>query len=293
MYLASGITDTASSGPFLLAAGLSLAAGVVSFASPCVVPLVPGYLSYLLSLVGSEARLPAEASTAVRPAGAAPGVSPGGATAASGVRVGMSGRLGGSLRSRAVAATALFVAGFSVVFLAADVLALGLSTFIGEAKTTDWVTRAAGVVIIVLGLAMLGLIRPLQREWRIHRRPQGRIWAALPLGVFFGLGWTACIGPTLAGVITLSSASDWNGNAWRGLFLVIFYCAGLGVPFLALAFGFGWATNALGVLRRHTRSIQLVGAGLMIAIGLAMVTGLWGEFIIWLQHRVNGTSTVL
>ena len=77
--------------------------------------------------------------------------------------------------------------------------------------------------------------------------------------------------------------ADWNGNAWRGLLLVILYCIGLGVPFLVLAFGFGWANTAVGFLRRHARTVQVLGAGAMIVIGLAMVTGLWGEFVGWLQ----------
>ena len=281
---AAGIAHTVTDGPFLVAAGLSVAAGVVSFASPCVVPLVPGYLSYLLSLVGAEAREPAAIGS-----GPTGGVSSPSPTAT----LEVTDRLGSRVRSRAVAATALFVAGFSIVFIGAEVLAFGAQRLIFQAQISGWVTRVAGVVIIVLGLAMLGLIRPLQREWRIHRLPQGRFWAALPLGVFFGLGWTVCIGPTLAGVISLANATEWNGNAWRGLFLIVFYCAGLGVPFLVLAFGFGWATAALGFLRRNTRTIQLVGAGLLIAVGLAMVTGLWSDFVIWIQHRVNGTTTAL
>ena len=123
----------------------------------------------------------------------------------------------------------------------------------------------------------------MQSEKRIHARPQGRVLGALLLGGFFGLGWTVCIGPTLAGVISLSTATEWNGSAWRGIFLVLFYCAGLGVPFLLLAFGFGWATTGMTFLRRHSRTIQIVGAAMLILVGLAMVTGLWGSFVAWLQ----------
>ena len=111
------------------------------------------------------------------------------------------------------------------------------------------------------------------------------------LGVFFGMGWTVCIGPTLSGVISLSVATDWNGSAWRGLFLILFYCAGLGVPFLLLALGFAWATTAVGVLRRHSRTIQVVGAVLLILVGVAMVTGLWGQFVAWLQVALVNEMT--
>lgn len=264
---AAGPTQTVIDGPFLVAAGLALAAGVVSFASPCVIPLVPGYLSYLVGLVG------AESVDSPQRAGA-------GATK---VRV--------QVRSRVVAAAALFVAGFTLVFLAEQSLVLGVAHTL--AVNTEWLMRIGGVVTIAMGLAMLGLIRPLQAEKRIHSRPTGRVFGALFLGAFFGLGWTVCIGPTLAGVISLSVATDWNGSAWRGLFLVLFYCAGLGVPFVLLAFGFGWAGTGVGFLRRHSRTIQVVGAAMLILVGLAMVTGLWGEFVAWLQVQFAGSGTVL
>ena len=265
---AAGPTDTVLTGPFVVAAGLALAAGAVSFASPCVLPLVPGYLSYLVGLVGAEGEQ--------RPAGA-----PGGGTT----------KLRARVRSRVVVATALFVAGFTLVFVAQQVLVLGLLQALK--LNSDWLMRVGGVVTIGMGLAMLGYIRPLQSEKRIHARPTGRVFGALLLGAFFGLGWTVCIGPTLQGVLALSYATDWNGSAWRGLFLVLFYCAGLGVPFLLLALGFGWASTGMGLLRRHTRTVQIVGAGMLILIGLAMVTGLWGQFVAWLQVHFAGTGTAL
>ncbi len=252
----SSVTTAVTSGPFLIAAALSLAAGAVSFASPCVLPLVPGYLSYLVGLVGAE-----ETDT----------------------QGGQRTTAGTAVRSKAVRATALFVAGFTVVFLAESLLVLGLSRFL--VGNLNLLTRIGGVVTIIVGLAMLGWIRPLQREVRIHARPTGRILGAPLLGAFFAVGWTACIGPTLAGVNALAISSDWNGNAWRGLFLVVLYCLGLGIPFLLLAFGFGWATTAVGFLRRHSRVIQIVGAVALIAVGVTMISGLWGHFIAWMQYR--------
>jgi len=276
--LAADVSQVVQDGPFLLAAGLALAAGAVSFASPCVLPLVPGYLSYLVGLVGAEAEQVDQ-----------------GASSSRSVKSARSGRTAVGTRDRVqgrvVAGAALFVAGFSLVFLAEQALVLGLAHSL--ASNTDWLMRIGGVVTILMGLAMLGLIRPLQTERRIHARPRGRVFGALLLGGFFGLGWTICIGPTLTGVIALSTATQWNGSAWRGLFLVLFYCAGLGVPFLLLALGFGWAGTGLALLRRHTRMIQLLGAAMLILVGLAMVTGVWGQFVAWLQVRYNGAGAVL
>jgi cytochrome c-type biogenesis protein len=261
------VTDTVISGPYLLAALLALCAGAVSFASPCVIPLVPGYLSYLTSLVGAEAAVPMAG-----PQGA-------------GHRVGV------AVRSRAVAATALFVAGFTVVFVAQSVAVVGLSRAL--LANSETLIRVGGAVTVVMGLVMLGLIRPLQTERRLHTRPTGRILGAPLLGAVFAFGWTVCLGPTLVGVLSLANATDWGGSAWRGLSLVIFYCAGLGIPFLLLAFGFGWATGAMSFLRRHTRTIQVVGAVSLIVLGLLMLTGLWGSFIAWLQYQIAGVGTVL
>jgi cytochrome c-type biogenesis protein len=269
------VTDTVISGPYLLAVLLSLAAGAVSFASPCVIPLVPGYLAYLASLVGAEA--------AVVPAGRQLGKS--GGTA------GPDGPVGLAVRSRAVTATALFVLGFTVVFLAQSVAVVGFARVL--LVNTETLMRVGGAVTIVMGLAMLGWIRPLQTERRLHSRPAGRIVGAPLLGAVFALGWTVCLGPTLVGVLSLANATDWGGSAWRGLSLVVCYCAGLGIPFLLLAFGFSWATGAMGFLRRNSRTIQVVGAICLIVLGTLMLTGVWSTFIAWLQGRFAGIETVL
>lgn len=258
---AGSITETVVSGPFLLAAGLALAAGFVSFASPCVLPLVPGYLSYLVGLVGSENTI---------------------------ADSGVPGRPGTRVRAQAVRATALFVVGFTAVFTVESMLLLQVSRFlVGNAEL---LTRIGGAVMVVMGMAMLGWVPLLRREIRMHARPTGRIMGAPILGAFFALGWTACLGPTLAGVNSLVVSSDWNGNAWRGLLLVILYCLGLGVPFLLLAYGFGWATTAIGFLRRHSRAIQIFGGAMMIAVGLAMLTGMWSDFISQLQQGLITNS---
>jgi cytochrome c-type biogenesis protein len=274
---APAITETVASGPFLLAAGLAVAAGLISFASPCVVPLVPGYLSYLAGLVGAETdqRSPPVATTATATDGS-PGLLP---------------STRGTARRRLMAATGLFVLGFTVVFLAQAWGVLGLAHLL--LANQDTFMRVGGAVTIIMGLVMAGLIRPLQRERRLHLRPRGRVLGAPLLGAVFALGWTVCLGPTLVGVLGLAGATDWGGAAWRGFALVIFYCLGLGIPFLLLAFGFGWAGRAVGVLRRHSRVIQLIGAAALIILGILMVTGAWAGFITWLQVRAAGFGTVL
>ncbi len=276
----SSVTGTVMSGPFLAAAALSLAAGLVSFASPCVLPLVPGYLSYLIGLVG------AEETDGARARGGGDGDGNGGGGGGTGTAV-----RSRAVRARAVRATALFVVGFTVVFLAESLLVMGMSRFL--VGNVGVLTRIGGVVTVIVGLVMLGWIRPLQGELRIHARPTGRVLGAPLLGAFFAVGWTACIGPALTGVNALAISTDWNGNAWRGLFLVVAYCLGLGLPFLLLAFGFGWATTAVGLLRRHSRTIQLIGAAALIAIGLLMVSGVWGQFVAWLQYRYFTVRLVL
>lgn len=277
------MTETITSGPYLLAALLALAAGAVSFASPCVVPLVPGYLAYLASLVGAE--------TASAPGPTAPASVEGTGPVRTGVSTGTRSGAKTGVRARAVLATCLFVLGFTVVFLAQSVVVVGLSRAV--LANSETLMRVGGAITVVMGVAMLGFIRPLQAERRLHLRPAGRYLGAPLLGAVFAFGWTVCLGPTLVGVLSLASASDWGGSAWRGLSLVVFYCAGLGLPFIAVAFGFSWAAGALAVLRRHSRTIQIVGAVALIVLGLLMLTGLWGSFIAWLQVRIAGVGTLL
>lgn len=207
LVTASGdtITDVVVSGPLTLAVVLAFAAGTVSFASPCCIPLVPGYLSYLAGLVGADTTRAGDGELRVR--------------------------------RRAVGATLLFIAGFTAVFLAQTAAVLGLAHAL--LSDGELLMRVGGTVTIVMGLVMLGFIRPLQREFRIHARPTGPVAGAFLLGGTFGLGWVVCIGPTLAGIVALATATDWGGSAWRGMLLVVFYCLGLGLPFLLLSIGLG------------------------------------------------------
>jgi cytochrome c-type biogenesis protein len=257
------VTDLAISGPLLLAALVAMAAGAISFASPCCIPLVPGYLAYLAGMVGADTT-PADAgSVTTRRAS----------------------------RARVAFAALLFVLGFTVVFTVAVLGVLRLSeALLGNELLLQ---RIGGIVTIVMGLAFLGLIPTLQRDIRIHHRPRGGFWGAPLLGGVFGLGWTPCLGPTLTGVIALASGTQVGPPTARGLLLVLAYCLGLGLPFILLAVGSAWAVNTTGWLRRHTRAIQLTGGGLLLIVGALLVTGAWGQLIALLRGPISGFTTPL
>jgi cytochrome c-type biogenesis protein len=257
---AVGLTELVISGPLLLAAGVAVLAGAASFASPCVIPLVPGYLAYLTGLVGADS----DTSRG---------------------------------RGRVLGAVALFVLGFSVVFTASVVTVLGVTDrLVGNEVILQ---RVGGVVTIAMGLVFIGLVPALQRDLRIHPRPGPHLRAGLGprhvlgaplLGAVFGLGWTPCLGPTLAGVIALAVGTP-GALLARGVLLVAAYCLGLGVPFLLLALGARWAVRAVCWLRHHVRGVQLAGGALLIVVGVALVTGLWAELIAVLRGRLAGFET--
>ncbi|GAA3889374.1 cytochrome c biogenesis CcdA family protein [Saccharothrix violaceirubra] len=248
------ITDLAVNGPLVLATGLALVAGIVSFASPCVVPLVPGYLAYLAGLVGAEA-----------PA----------------VRADEDAKKG---RFRVAGAALLFVLGFTVVFSLASFAVLGATDVLWFNE--DVFQRVGGVITIAMGLVFIGLIPALQKDVRLHRRPRAGLLGAPLLGGVFALGWTPCVGPTLAGVLALARSTEVGSATTRGAVLVLAYCLGLGLPFVLIALGARWAVRVTGWLRKHTRHVQIFGGVLLILVGIALVTGVWGEFVGWLRDAV-------
>ncbi|OBI41327.1 cytochrome C biogenesis protein ResC [Mycobacterium kyorinense] len=249
--MSSGFTEIAAAGPLLVALAVCLLAGLVSFASPCVVPLVPGYLSYLAAVVGVD-EAPGAGALKAPP----------------------------TARWRVAGSAALFVAGFTVVFVLGSVAVLGMTTTLITNQLL--LQRVGGVLTIVMGLVFIGFIPALQRQARFTPRQLSTVAGAPVLGAVFALGWTPCLGPTLTGVIAVASATD-GASVARGVVLVIAYCLGLGIPFVLLAFGSASAVSGLGWLRRHTRALQIVGGVLLIAVGAALVSGVWNDFVSWLR----------
>ncbi|GGO84970.1 cytochrome C biogenesis protein CcdA [Nocardioides phosphati] len=247
-------------GPLLAALPVAILAGVVSFASPCCLPLVPGYLAYVSGAAGADA-------VAIPTGRRAPA------------------------RSTAVIGTGLFVLGFAAVFTSYGLLfgALG-STLI---RHQDVITRVLGVVTIVLGLSFagaLGRISFLARTFRPAYRPRVGVLGAPLLGVMFGIGWTPCIGPTLAAVLTLATT---QGTAGRGAVLAFAYSLGIGIPFLLAALGVERAFRTFAFARRHARLVMQVGGALLVVLGALEVSGLWGAWLAALRTTIGTWQTPL
>ncbi|MCQ9348596.1 cytochrome c biogenesis CcdA family protein [Corynebacterium phoceense] len=249
--MGEAFADAAASGPLLLGLLAAAAAGLVSFASPCVVPLVPGYISYLASVVGGSVEYDA-----------------------AGVRV--SGR-----RGRVTLAAILFVLGFTVVFVLATVSVFGAISALR--LNADSLMRVGGVITILMGIVFMGIVPVLQKDTRMAPK-RWTTWLGAPLlGGVFALGWTPCLGPTLAAIISVSAGTA-GMTAVRGTFLIVAYCLGLGLPFVLVALGSAKAVRSVDWLRRHARGVQIFGGVLMILVGLSLVTGLWAEFINLIQQ---------
>ncbi len=277
----SGVGQLVSSGPLILALPVAAAAGAVTFLSPCCLPLVPGYLSFVTGMAGAggspAAALPAQPPAVAATDGSAVAVAAPPLAAAAPPR---------SPRGRVVAGTALFVLGFSVVFVAYGAALGGLGHLLtGHARV---LTQVLGGLTIVLGLLFAGVLDRFSLAGRIVRpsaRPKAGLAGAPLLGVMFGLGWTPCIGPTLTAVLALSASS---GTVTRGAVLAFVYALGLGVPFLLVSFGFQVAMRAFAFFRRRARLVTRIGGAMLICVGLLEVTGAWSTFMAWLQvHWVS------
>ncbi|MDH2455742.1 cytochrome c biogenesis CcdA family protein [Corynebacterium bovis] len=251
--------DTAADGPIILALLAAAVAGVVSFASPCVIPLVPGYISYLAGVVGAQTEY-TKAGTLVT-----------------------------ARRSRAAGAALLFVAGFTVVFVLATATVFGAIRALQ--LNQELLMRVGGVVTILMGVVFMGFIRPLQTDTRAVPRAWSTVAGAPLLGGVFALGWTPCLGPTLASIISVSTGTA-GTTAVRGVALIVAYCLGLGLPFVLVALGSSRALRGVGWLRRNSRTIQLVGGALLVLVGVLLVTGQWAVFVDWIRQWFISDTTL-
>jgi cytochrome c-type biogenesis protein len=288
--MSGGVANVVLSGPLILAVPVALAAGAVTFLSPCVLPLVPGYLSYVTGMSGTAtgpdrapARQPAPVMAAAQAAGpaVAAGVETGELAAGGPAATSADPAAGAIQRGRVVTGAMLFVLGFSVLFASEGVLLGGL----GEKLLVHQqvVTQVLGVVTIVLGLLFAGVFDRLMLTGRIFRpswRPRAGLAGAPLLGLMFGLTWTPCIGPTLSAVLGLAGTS---GTAARGALLALAYGIGLGIPFLIVAFAFQRGMQFFGRARRHARLITGLGGAMLVVVGILEVTGTWGAAMSWLQ----------
>ena len=238
--LGDWFANTAYDGSLLLAVPVAMVAGLVSFFSPCVVPLLPGYLSYATGLSGAD--------------------------------------LADARRGRMLAGSLLFVLGFSFVFVSYGALIGAVGEWLFRYERP--ITIVLGVLTILLGLVFLGVVPWLQRDWRIHQVPAVGLAAAPLLGVLFGLGWAPCIGPTLTAVTALALN---EGSAGRGALLSFVYCLGLGLPFIAAALAYRRMLGTVAWVRKHQQWVTAIGGLMLIAVGLLLVTGWWGEMVDWIR----------
>lgn len=247
--------ETAFSGSLVLAMPVALVAGLVSFFSPCVIPLLPGYLSYATGLSGAD----------------------------------LANGVAGTRRGRMFLGSVLFVLGFAVVFVI-----LGTASGALGAWLVEWerqLTVALGVLMILLGLAFAGLVPLMQRDWRVHHVPAVGLAAAPFLGFLFGLGWAPCTGPTLGAILTLGFTES---TASRGALLAGIYALGLGIPFIVAGLAYEKMLVTVGWVRRHQVWVTRVGGLMLVAVGLLLLTGWWDQAVTWLQVRlVNSSETAL
>ncbi len=236
-------------GALWLAIPLALAAGLVSFLSPCILPLVPGYLGFIGGAAGAS-------------------------TASTGPSTGPATGTARQARRRMLLGVLLFIAGFTVVFVAYTVIGGAASVFL--LQWGELITRILGAVVVLMGLVFLGLFGFAQREFKLHVNSTTGLVGAPLLGITLAIGWAPCTGPTLGAIISVG----WTlGDPWRAALLGVAYSLGLGIPFLLVALGFGWATSATAFMRRHIRTVNIIGGALLILLGVLMVSGVWTQIM--------------
>lgn len=280
------IDGLVADGSLLLAIPIAVLAGLVSFLSPCVLPLVPGYLGFIGGAVAPRAAAPARESRSTAPTTDSSGdalrtsrVSPASVTTDAAAQ---------PARGRLLVGVLLFIAGFTVVFVAMNMLGGTLGRFLVEYQ--DVLTRVLGAVIVAMGFVFIGLVGFAQRIQRPQVRGNLGLVGAPLLGLALGIGWAPCIGPTLAVILGMSFD---QASAGRGALLGLAYSLGLGIPFVLITLGFGWAARSVEFVRRHIRTVNIVGGVLLIVLGLLMVTGVWTTWMAQLQGVFSSVPTIL
>jgi cytochrome c-type biogenesis protein len=287
MSIPTLVTD----GPLVVAAGVSALAGLVSFLSPCVLPLVPGYVSYITGIAGADLDAALGSDPSGRPVVARDLDDAVGATTAGGVSVVAAPvlrRSRGAVRGRVLIGSLLFVAGFTAVFTVLAFATGGVGSFLLHHQVG--LERVIGALVIVFGLGYLGVLPGLQREARVRWLPASGLAGAPLLGAVFGLGWIPCVGPTLGAVLGLAAV---QGGAGRGAVLAVAYCLGLGVPFVIFGLGFRRVLGGFAAVRRHSKWVVRIGGVLLIAVGAALLFGVWDEMVIWVRSTVGAGGVML
>jgi cytochrome c-type biogenesis protein len=275
--MAADLASIAGTGPLVLAIAVSALAGLVSILSPCVLPLVPGYLSFVTGLAGADL----DAAGGDRPAGG------GGPAGAGGVAVAT--RPAVRVRGRVLAGTVLFVLGFAVVFTLLTTLVANIGFTLKSHQ--DLLNVVLGVLVIVLGLGYLGVVPGLRGEARITKLPAAGLVGAPVFGAIFALSWLPCVGPTLSVVLALATTS---GQTDRAVTLALAYSLGLGIPFVLFGLFFRRMLGVFRAVRRNSRWVTRVGGVLLIAVGLVLVTGGWNHVLVWMQTTFDfGAGTLL
>jgi cytochrome c-type biogenesis protein len=276
--MGQSFADIARHGPLIVAVAVAALAGLVSFLSPCVLPLVPGYLSYVTGLAGAD--LDAALGRDRPGRTPAPGGGDGGVAVLAPPET-----MARQGRGRVLAGTLLFIAGFSAVFITSGVIVASVGeSLLRYDRTLEMVV---GALIVVLGIAFLGLIPGMQRELRVHRLPAAGLVGAPVFGAVFALSWVPCVGPTLGAVLGLAAA---GANTGRAVVLAAAYCLGIGLPFVAFGLGFRRLIGVFTVVRRNSRWVTRIGGAMLILVGLALLTGAWGDFTIWLRTTFGAGS---
>ena len=274
--------QTVLDGSLLLAVPLALLAGLVSFASPCVLPLVPGYLAYVSGLAG-----PAPAQGTARPGTARPTAARPDTERSTATSTAVLADPETVPTGRLLLGTVLFVAGFSVVFVTLGTVAGLAGAVLPQSRVVDVV---AGLLAVVMGLVFVGAVPWLRTELRPRWRPTVGLAGAPVLGAAFGVGWVPCVGPTLAAVLGLAYT---DGGASRGALLAAVYCVGLGLPFVLVSLAYARGLRALEPLRRHRRLVTTVGGVLLVGVGVLLLSGAWDVLVDALRAPISRFPVLL